>query len=800
MSKDQYTRYGTLAGVGWAILVLVLGVWIALRLAAGDVLNGELTALLPATERDPVSEASASLAQERLERRLLVVVGGEVDPAQAATASREVRDSLLASGLLTAAPSLDIAAGQALAAFYRQAPFGLVSERLRQRLSGDDPAGALEEAIVRRYYLPGSLAGSTLIRQDPLLLVTDFLQSVNRPPAGVEWMLVDGQPVLIQGGEAFVPLQFDLTRSPFSVPYQDSLMPQLQALRQALASRSPAMRLHIAGVLPHAAAGTASAREEVSVIGTASLLAVVGLLILTFRSARPLIFSLVAIGVGTLVGFAATLWLFGSVHLFTVVFAVSLVGTAEDFTFHFFATRFDPGGEWCPDEAMRHVLPSLTLGLLTTLLGFMGLILSGFPGLIQIAIFSMVGLTAAFLTTLWWYPLFTRRAGRAGGVVAKAADRWLAFWDRPATRRAAPVALVLIALASTAAALRLHSNDDVRQFQARDKAVVSDETAARRALGDAGEGVFLLVRGRDAGEVLQREERLRDLLDPLQRSGDIAGYQALSSFVPSPERQTQSIALLQRAAAGPDGALSRITARIGLDPSLLHSYAQALAEAEPFTLQSWLADAASAPYRHLWLGASSKDTSWVASAVLLRGVKNKEFLSEISLPDGVELIDPAADASAMFARYRVRAVWLILGSYLCVALLLCHRYGALGGAQVMAVPCLAALVCLGAFGLLGIGFSLFHAMALLLVLGMGVDYGLFFRESEGGDRGTLVAIATSVISTLLSFGLLGLSATAAISAFGQTVAIGIISSFLASPLARRTAFLRDNHTETLHVQ
>jgi predicted exporter len=74
-------------------------------------------------------------------------------------------------------------------------------------------------------------------------------------------------------------------------------------------------------------------------------------------------------------------------------------------------------------------------------------------------------------------------------------------------------------------------------------------------------------------------------------------------------------------------------------------------------------------------------------------------------------------------------------------------------------------------------------MALLLVLGIGVDYALFFRETGSENPATLLAIALSSLTTLLAFGLLSLSATTAVHAFGLTILVGILVAFLLSPMA-----------------
>lgn len=84
--------------------------------------------------------------------------------------------------------------------------------------------------------------------------------------------------------------------------------------------------------------------------------------------------------------------------------------------------------------------------------------------------------------------------------------------------------------------------------------------------------------------------------------------------------------------------------------------------------------------------------------------------------------------------------------------------------------------------------NLFHVLALLLVLGVGIDYSIFFAESGTHRDTTMLAVLLSTATTLLSFGLLALSQTAAISSFGTVISIGLLCSLLFSPLAQHPAF------------
>ena len=71
---------------------------------------------------------------------------------------------------------------------------------------------------------------------------------------------------------------------------------------------------------------------------------------------------------------------------------------------------------------------------------------------------------------------------------------------------------------------------------------------------------------------------------------------------------------------------------------------------------------------------------------------------------------------------------------------------------------------------------------------MGEDYGVFLVDAvrTGGEEATpaaMMSIGLACLSTVLSFGLLGLSAVPALRAMGQTVALGDVLSLVFSPIA-----------------
>ncbi len=754
--------------------------WLVLRLIDGQVINADLTSLLPAADRDPFVEAATARVRDRFERRLVLLVGA-ADFAAARAAAAVVHDRLRDSGQLQSLKFLhDRQALRDAGNFYFPFRFQLLSREAAGQLRAGD-AAAFERRILSHYYSPASALTSGLIERDPLLLLPDFLgERASR--AGGRARLEDGVLTVRHEGRVYLLLSGELADTPFSFTLQDRLMPLLDRLRSEVAKRSAGTELILAGVLPHAAAGRATAEREISTVGLISLVGVVLLLILVFRSGWPFGLTLLSIAVGCLAGFAACLALFGQVHLLTLVFGASLVGISVDYSFHYFCERFRLRDAWTPAAALRHVFPGITLGLITSVIGFSGLLLAPFPGMRQMAVFSSAGLIAAYGCVVIWYPAVTRAPGRTDGGRAL---RWAAAYGRlwgDRLRAGQVILLGGLAVLAAVGCFRLIAEDDVRLLQAPDPRVVAAAQRLQTIVGQDLASQFFLIEGRDTAELLAREERLTLALRRLGDKELLGGYLAISDFVPSPARQAENRALLRPVISGEDGLVARLARQVGLTDATVEATIRDFDRSKaPLDMSDWLAHRVSEPYRHLWLGAAGQG---VAAVVGLTGVRDLDALRSLHAPDrGVRFIDTVGDLSALFAKYRQQTAWLTLASYVVVTLLTIVRFGWLGGAMVMSVPVMAAFVSLGTLGMLGEPVSLFNVMALLLVLGIGVDYGLFLREAGKESATTLLAIALSALTTVLAFGLLAFSDTAAIHAFGLTICVGIGVAVLLSPLA-----------------
>ena len=213
-----------------------------------------------------------------------------------------------------------------------------------------------------------------------------------------------------------------------------------------LDARMPHLQLLRVGAIFYAQAGAKSATTETTRLSVVSFVGTVILILIVFRAMRPVWLTLLAIGVGVLCGFAVCVSIFGGIHVAVLLFGVSLNGIAIDYCLQYVTARFgaDAGS---PHDRLRHVLPGITLGAATTLIGYATLMLAPFPGLHQLAVFSAVGLLGSFITIVLWLPFLDSPEPLAHGahILATANLLWV-FWEDARYRRWRWSAIALIGI------------------------------------------------------------------------------------------------------------------------------------------------------------------------------------------------------------------------------------------------------------------------------------------------------------------------------------------------------------------
>jgi len=766
----------------WALVICLLlthciYLWLGKRVAP----DTDILALLPVQERDPLLQDAFVRMVDSAQQRLVVLVGTG-DWTEAVRAA-DAYFAVLAprTDLLQLDRVADQTRGDGLALF-QQHRLVLLTPQDETALRSEPEKHWIDIALANLY---APFAGFQLgaWRDDPFGLFSRWVQArVQETPVRPR----DGRLFVGDGQGQYVLMPFTLRVPAFSMTAQQEVIPLLAEARQAARKAVPQVEVMAAGVILYAAAAGAQASQELSIIGLGSILGIIVLMWVTFRSLKPIALIMLSVGVGCLGALSVCWFLFGRIHLLTLVFGASLIGGAQDYGTYFFCNRISPDtaalDSW---QLLRRLLPALVLTLITTVIGYMGLALTPFPGLRQMAVFSALGLIFAWLTVVFWFPILLRTGTFQNARVVNWCTISLERWPLLRLRRSelwlAGTFIVFAALGLS----RLGVQDDIRLLQNPPKNLIDDQSKLSKLLDAPTPTQFYLVRGTTSEMVLQREEMLKDRLDPLIEKRIISGYQALSNWVPSSRAQAARRDLIDQTLLNANGPLAALAAQIGEDGNwVVATRAHLFAASLPLTPAEFLKTPASEPWRHLWLGEVDDGHG---SIVAVRG------LTYGSLPllqhagtglDGVQWVDKVGEISSVLGRYRKYMGWVVLLSYFAVYGLLYPRYRQATW-RVLAPTALASIGTLALLGVAGQNLQLFHVLALMLLLGVGVDYGIFMHEHPSqGDAVAWLAVGLSALSTLLSFGLLSLSKTPALQAFGLTMLIGTITVWLIVPCFR----------------
>ncbi len=516
--------------------------------------------------------------------------------------------------------------------------------------------------------------------------------------------------------------------------------------------------------------------ERLSIIAVALIAA---LLLWFFRSPRVLILSLIPVATGVLAGIAAVSLAFGSVHGITLGFGVTLIGEAVDYAVYLF-TQQTP--ERQSAETLRRIWPTLRLGLFTSVAGFSAMLFSGFPGLAQLGLFSIAGLVTAVVTTRWLLPPFLPD-GFSANIASGLKQLLLAIAAHAPKFQYWVGSLVAIALVAIFWHRNTLWNDDLSSLSPMPLADKKLDESIRNDLGAPDVGILLVARGKDEEDVLLLAERLGNTLKKLVEQNVLSGFDSPSLYLPSKAAQDARRTAIPEAhalRANLDAALHGMPFQARLFEPFLTKIEQA--RAAPVLGRDAAAGTAFAIKLDGLLTTHGNDTR---ALLPLRGLKDEPRLrAEIERlrEPRVTLIDLKRESDQLYGGYRQQALRnTLLGALAIATLLLVTLRSPVRAYRIIAPLAAAVIVTTAILLLTGHGLSIFHLVALLLVIGVGSNYALFFdRENfaRGTPERTLASLVLCNISTIIGFGAMGFSSTPVLAAIGSTVGYGALLSLI----------------------
>ncbi|KVH28502.1 MMPL family transporter [Burkholderia cepacia] len=605
----------------------------------------------------------------------------------------------------------------------------------------------------------------------------------------------------------------------------------IDAVRRAFAAAKQASEQASKQAVPNAAAATLAMtgpgvfsvdtrdtiRHDVERLSTASVVLIVALLLTLYRSPRTLALGLLPVLTGVAAGIAAVSVAFGTVHGLTLGFGTTLIGEAVDYSIYLFVQSAQAGtrGAARPADATRAWIaaywPTIRLGVLTSVCGFASMLFSGFPGLVQLGLYSIVGLTAAALVTRFVLPhlhgehVAIRDVSRIGAVLARAADA--------APRLRWPLAALVIAAGVT---LVLHRDG----LWSRELAALSPVPAQAQALdarlrADVGAPdvrYLVVIAAPTEQAALERAEQVAAQLQPLVDRGALAGFESPARYLPSDAAQRARLASLPDA----DVLAARMREAVANQPIAVRPdlFAPFIADVEAArhapllthadlhgTSMSLAVDALLTERDGRWsamLPLRAPDTARTAQpASSLDAAPIRAAVARAGVPDAL-FVDMKAEADRLYVSYVHEDIRLSLAGLAAIAVLLLIALRSPRRVVRALAPLVAAvLVVTAGFALAGVPLTILHLVGMLLIVAVGSNYALFFCRRDDAQPvtpHTLVSLLIANLATVAGFGLLALSRVPLLETFGLTVGPGaMLALAFAAILAPRATATGNRH-------
>jgi predicted exporter len=769
-----------------AIVLVVIGM-VAAFVALRFEVTTDISDFMPTGDDRVRARIAQAVARGPVSRSIVVTI--ETDDATAAVeVSRMFEEELRSDAAVMerldyveAGPPTDI--DRALWELYhpRRFAFAATTPEDAEALVGDKGLRRAAADLHARLASPLSTLVSRAAPDDPFLAIPRLFERM-QAGAGRGVAVIDGRFV---AGERWAVVFVGTESAALDAEAQREVHRGLRAAHERVAARTDIGPLESSGLGKFSIVAEETIKGDIQRTTVLSIGGLVLLCIVVLRSARLALLASIPIGCAMLFATASSLLLYGRVHGLTLAFGGALFGVCIDYVVHLYVHQVQEphaGGPW---STLRRIWPALLLGSGTTMAGFAVIAASSFPGLREVAIFATVGVAAALLATRFILPPLLPKLPPRNAVRDRLSAVLVAGFERLREGRRASLVLLGVTIALTVLGLPFVVwDDDLGRMGQLDPELLAEDERVRARVSQLDQGRFVVAIGATEEAALQVNERVAEALQQAVDAGEVGAFHSLAVLLPSAERQQQIDATI-RNAPGLEQRFARAFDEAGFNTEMFAAFfaARKAEPAPPLRFEDLEQSAAAPLVRSLRMPVEDD----IAFMSLVRDVRDPDALAErLAAIDGATYVDQVKLMRSAMQDYRERTtVLLVIGLFAVAGVLAIHYRAPRVVLAVMAPAVLAAGLTIAALAALGMPLDLIGLTAVLMVLSIGVDYGVFLAETERVHpealHATLLALLVCWATTVLGFGVLTLSAHPVMKTIGVVAGVGVTASLLLAP-------------------
>lgn len=690
--------------------------------------------------------------------------------------------------------------------FVQQNRLNLLGDETVSLLESDGGPLSFSQNSLSRAYGAFTMMNLSSLSEDPFMLGEAALENylLYLQSSGTSMVLKDGVlsahelPYGISGVDSprwYVMIQARLSNEGSALASRTNGVALVHKFSEEL--ETDGTRFIFSGTPFHSYKASSNASKEIGIISTVSLLAVLAILLFVFRSPTPILMSFFSIGISVLTAFMSTICVFGKMHVLTLVFGTSLIGSCIDYSLHYFINWKGNAALNSGREIRSRLFRGFGLSMLSTAMCYLALLFAPFGLLKQMAVFSAAGIFSTFLTALCIYPLIKIPEGERKIPL-------LSLFKNPlkAKRKIFSSFGIVFLFAFCISVFIFTSfgkqteksgglmrffrieNNLSRLYKMSGKEF-SDEAEASQIL-KYSPSAFFIVSGNSVQEVLENEEKLTASLKIINQGKEKGGYICASGFVPSINRQKKSRKAAEKLLPYAKSQLLNLGYLNDEADFLSEKIRENFSESEndfieigknvPAFLESALSS--------VWLGKIGEK---YYSAMIPVSVTDYEAYKNLSDGKNIFIISKVQEISKNLDRLSATILMFFIAVYVVIFVILKLFYGWREVIRIISVPILIVLSVFAVFAVLKIKLEFFSITGMILVFGLGLDYIIYMVENErrknfgkpdSVSRLEFFAVALSFVTTAISFGALAFSKFVPVQMLGLSIFIGLSAAFL----------------------
>lgn len=537
------------------------------------------------------------------------------------------------------------------------------------------------------------------------------------------------------------------------------------------------LQIDITGA-PIMAVKTRTAIQSTSkTLSTIALILMSLLFLWAYRSVRLFFIAMLPLLSAVIAALTLTNILFQQVHGIIIAFGITLLGVCLDYPVHLFSHH---SNSTSPHKTMLSIWPTLRLGVITTSLAYLAMLGTGFAGLSQLSVFAISGLVVSLFVTRWIVPNWLQQS------IKKPKHDYLFYLSNLhfTLKHKIFTGIAIVFFCSLTLAVNFDSiwSKNISDLSPIPEAAKKLDRDLRLSVGAPDVNHVFLLKNKDPEQLLQNTETLLTQIDSLKKENLVKNIFSISDFLPSNKTQQ----LYQQQLPGTVDLKNDLQKSLSELPFKKDFFTTFISDVEqskkltPFTTK----DALDSPLgKHLQQDLFFKNNEWV-SIIRLTGVKSEaDLLDWLSNHHKVKehYLNLRVATSSLMTDYQETALFRLLMGTSILSLILFSVRSRFRASMILLPVILAVFLSISIQVSLGTQLTLFHILALLLIVGIGLDYSLFFDRSWTSLEDyhhRLHGIFISASSTLITFGILGFSDIPVLAALGKTVTYGVLGCFV----------------------